>query len=176
MFILFLKSSKGVIRCRELENCKTDEIIEHLKGQGVTDAKRMIFYIEDVEKLSSTYISTFNQPIVPKETKIGYQIAKVDCYVPNLLRCYCCQKFGHHEDKCNGIPLCGKYSFVGGDHQLSTCTNSIKCANCGLNYATSSKECSFWLTQKEILSVKYKQNVSFEAKRIVAQQQNIQAR
>ena len=89
----FLNSSKGVIRCRDLENCETDEIIENLKSQGVTDVKRMQFFRDGVGKPSNTYILTFNQPTVPKDITIGYQIARVDCYVPHPLHCYRCQKF-----------------------------------------------------------------------------------
>ena len=70
-------------------------------------------FIEGVEKLSNTYILTFNQLIMPKEIQTGYQIAKVDCCVSIPLRCYRCQKFGHHEEKCNGLQVCGKCYFVG---------------------------------------------------------------
>ena len=31
---------------------------------------------------------------------------KVDVYIPNPLRCYSCQVFGHHENKCGRHPVC----------------------------------------------------------------------
>ena len=142
--------------------CQKNEILQRLCWETF---KHLYF------TFSSASFTKINKNWIP-----NWQIAKVDCSVPNLLRCYRCQMFGHHEDKCNGTQLCGKCSLVGVDHQISTCTNSIKCANCGLNHATSSNECSFRLTQTEIISVKYKQNVSFVvAKRIVTQHQNTQA-
>ena len=54
------------------------------------------------------YILTFNSPTTPKEIKIGYINEKIETYIPNPLRCYKCQKFGHHGSVGNGHTICGK--------------------------------------------------------------------
>ena len=57
---------------------------------------------------TNTYILNFDTPKTPTEINIGYMKIKVDTYIPNPLRCFKCQKFGHHQDRCTRPPACGK--------------------------------------------------------------------
>ena len=45
-------------------------------------------------------IMTYNTHKTLKEIKIRYQKINVELYIPNPLRCYKCQRFGHHQDQC----------------------------------------------------------------------------
>ena len=54
------------------------------------------------------YIMTFNTHKIPKEIKIGYQKIDVEPHISNPLRCYKCQRFGHHQDQCTRLPVCGR--------------------------------------------------------------------
>ena len=48
----------------------------------------------------------FNTHKIPKEIKIGYQKINVEPYISNPLKCYKCQRFGHHQDQCTRPPVC----------------------------------------------------------------------
>ena len=65
--------------------------------QGVTDVRRITVRRNGVTKLTNTYALTFNSPNLPTVAKIGFMQVKVDVYIPNPLRCYHCEVFGHHK-------------------------------------------------------------------------------
>ena len=87
-------SSRSVIRCRELSDLSELEIRDELKTQGVTMKK------EGKVVTTSNLFLTFNRPDMPKEFKVGYLKVKVDLFVPNLLKCFNCNKFGHTSQRC----------------------------------------------------------------------------
>ena len=163
-----LNSSKGVVRCRQLSLCTLDEIKSNLKQQGVSDVRRISIKRNDQIINTNTYIFTFDTPTIPTELKIGYNIAKVEVYVPNPLRCFGCQRFGHHEDKCNNKPTCRKCGMYDSDHSEYNCARDVRCSNCQGQHTADSKDCPVWQREKEIMRVKYTQNISFpEARKIV---------
>ena len=95
-----LNSSKGIIRDRMLKGEKEDEIVDYLKEQGVTACKRFKIKKDHETVETNTLLLTFNTVNVPKSLRIFYRIVPVDIYVPNPLRCFNCQSFGHHENNC----------------------------------------------------------------------------
>ena len=68
--------------------------------QGVTDVRRITVRRDDIMKPSNTFVFIFNSPNIPIVIKLGFMQVKVYVYIPNPLRCYNCQVFGHHENKC----------------------------------------------------------------------------
>ena len=163
-----LNSSRGVVRSKELSLCTLEELKSNLKTQGVTDVRRVSFKRNDEMIPTNTYIMTFDKPVVPSKLKIGYQVVNVDVYVPNPLRCYNCQMFGHHEDRCTKQSVCKRCGQRGSDHDQQACNEDPKCANCSEAHPAYSKTCSAWKREKEILRIKYTQNISFpEARKIV---------
>ena len=157
-----LNSSKGVIRCRELSSCSLDEIKEGLSSQGIIDVKRISIKRNNEIKTTNTYIITCDTPVIPSRIKVGYQIVTVDIYVPNPLRCFKCQKYGHHEDRCRNESVCSKCAETAPQHQENNCPNTNKCANCGADHISNSKDCVSWKKEKEIVKIKYSENVSFQ--------------
>ena len=128
-----LNSSKGIIRDSILKYESEENIKEYPGNQGVTNVKR--FKVKKGHDLvnTNTLLLTFNTVVPPKSLRIIYQIIPVDMYVPNPLRCFNCQKFGHHEDKCpvdigSVCERCGKGDH---DHHTNHCKNPAKCVNCG---------------------------------------------
>lgn len=164
-----LNSSKGIIRDPNLKNSSIEEITENLKSQGVSYVRRVSIKRQGSTIQTNTYIVTFNRPKPPTSLKIFYSSVKVDTYIPNPLRCFHCQKFGHHENNCRNTPICHKCG-QGASHHPDNCTNPVKCANCGKDHVASSNLCDIWKKEKEIIKIKTLQNKSYpEAKKLYEQ-------
>ena len=129
-----LNISKGVVRSKELSLCTIDEIKKEMKKQDVTEVKRVTIKKEGKLFETNTYIMTFDQPKIPERIKVGYIMERVEQFIPNPLRCYNCQKYGHHEDNCRGRQVCGKCAQQHPDHHIDNCNHPYKCANCGGNH------------------------------------------
>ena len=167
-----LNSSKGIIRDRNLKGESEENIKEYLETQGVTAVKRFKVkkgheYVE-----TNTLLLTFNTVVPPKTVKIFYQIINVELYVPNPLRCFNCQKFGHHEDKCPVDPgsVCDRCGMGDHDHHTNHCKNPTKCVNCGGEHLSRSNECATWKKEKEIMKLKVTNNLTYpEARKLLEQ-------
>ncbi|MEW8548145.1 MAG: hypothetical protein AB2693_31970 [Candidatus Thiodiazotropha sp.] len=166
-----LNSSKGVIRCPELRPCSDKDILENLKDQGVIGVRNISVRRNGEVKPTNTYVLTFDTPVLPKKIKVAFLSVNVEVYIPNPLRCYFCQVFGHHEDHCTKKPVCAN---CGEDRHCSddrNCKNTAKCVNCNGNHPVFSRDCPTWKKEKAILKVKYEKSVSFpEARKIVDEQ------
>ena len=57
---------------------------------------------------TNTYILNFDTSKLPHEIKVGYIKIKVETYIPNTLRCFNCQRFGHRQERCTRPPVCGR--------------------------------------------------------------------
>ena len=168
-----LNSSKGVVRSSELSLCTLDEIKTYLKSQRVSDVKRITINRNQETINTNTYILTFNTSQVPTEIKVGYNLIKVSPYIPNPLRCYNCQKFGHHESKCLKAPVCKKCGESGSDHIELSCSNPLKCPNCQGNHTANSKDCVIWKREKEVNRIKFTNNIPFPEARKIVQNTNL---
>ena len=101
-----LKSCKGVVRCPDLNGVNEREILEEMREQGVINVRRIKIRRDGTLRDTNTFVFTFNTSILPKQLKIAFLRVSVDPYIPNPLRCYACQVFGHHENKCHRKELC----------------------------------------------------------------------
>ena len=156
-----LNTSKGIIRCPALNRVTSDDIKEGMVEQGVTDVRRITVRRDGETKLTNTYVLTFNSPTLPTVVKIGFMQVKVDVYIPNPLRCYSCQVFGHHENKCGRHPVCcncGEPEHCG---PSGVCNKPSKCVNCSGDHPANWKQCPQWEKEKKILKIKYENNLSF---------------
>jgi len=118
---------------------------------------------------TNTFILTFNTDTAPAHLNVGYLCVKVDRYIPNPLRCFKCQKFGHSSRLCRNDAVCHR---CGGKHTEEYCNNAAKCTNCSGPHGASTRECPVWLREKEVQRVKA-ENISFpQARQIVTQQQS----
>ena len=164
-----LNSCRGLIRCREFRDCDESEVRLALSGQGVTEAKRISVKRDGKVEPTNTFILTFGLPSIPSYVTAAYMKIPVESYIPNPLRCYSCQKFGHGQSTCSRQAICAKCAEHG--HLDSVCPNNARCANCRGPHTAYSKDCPEWTKQREINKVKYTRNVSFfEAKNIVDKQ------
>jgi hypothetical protein len=161
-----LNSTRGVIRCNLLRDCTGDQIVEELKDQGVSHVRRILITKEGNRVPTNTLILTFMGTTLPVELTVGFMKVKVDPFIPNPMRCFKCQKFGHHRDSCRNEPKCAKCGES--EHEDSDCDRPFKCINCGDCHPSFSKQCPKFKFEKEVQRVKSTNNVSFpEARRIV---------
>ena len=163
-----LNTSKGVIRRRELALATEDEMASALGKQGVTNIKRISIRKGEERIQTNTYILTFNKSQTPKEVKIGYGLERVEHYVPAPLRCFKCQKFGHHREAYRGRQTCSKCCEKNPNYAEEDCLKEITCGNCQQDHPAYARTCTDDQKEKEIVEIKHKRNVSFlEARRIV---------
>ena len=159
-----LNSSRGVIRCRELSGMTEMEIRTELQEQSVVEVHRLTVK-KDTEKVpTNTMFLTFNTPDLPKEITVGYLKVKVALFVPNPMRCFNCNKFGHTSQRCK---VAAKCTGCGKDKHEGQCEGPKLCSNCnGLN-ASSAKDCQVW-QKEEIQLVRVEKRISFpEARQLV---------
>ena len=164
-----LNTSKGVIRDfhQDLRDMTDDQIKQELSSQGVEKVSRFILKKDGKEIKTNTLFLTFDTHKRPEKLKIGYYITNVQPYIPNPLRCFQCQKFGHSKKFCkNEIACwkCGKVGHDGGDCKSET----VCCLNCNGDHFASSKSCPIWQQEKDIQRVKTEKSLSyFEARKLV---------
>ncbi|KAG1671734.1 RNA-directed DNA polymerase from mobile element jockey [Nymphon striatum] len=161
-----LNYSKGVIRSRELKDCSETELLEELSSQGITAVKKMLITRNGQKITTGTIILTFNIPEPPKSIKAAYLNVSVDKYIPNPLRCFKCQKFGHHQTSCKHEAVCGRCGEA--NHSDNGCEKTPCCVNCKGKHPSYSRECPNFTLEKKIVTHKYNYNTTFpEARRMV---------
>jgi len=161
-----LNSSRGVVRCPEFKLFEENEIVDCLLDQGVSQAHRININKDGKKIPTGTVILTFNTPDLPPKIKVGFLMVRVDPYIPNPMRCFKCQRYGHTANRCKRSSVCAVCAEEG--HDDRSCTNPKKCANCEGNHPVFSKDCPQWQQEKQIQVIKVQQKLSyFEAKKVV---------
>ena len=158
-----LNTCKGIIRDRTLKGESEENILEYLRSQDVIAVKRFKIQKGHSQIETNTLLLTFKKIEVPKSLRIFYRFVPVDVYIPNPLRCYNCQRFGHHEMNCPEDigSVCEKCGMGNHDHITSRCKNETKCVNCGQNHLSKSTECEVWKKEKEIMKIKVTKNLTY---------------
>ena len=154
-----LNSCKGVIRSRDLEGVGEDEICKNLSSQGVSLVKRISVRRNNELVPTNTLILTFSKPSLPESVKAGYLNIPVVPYIPNPLRCFKCQKFGHGQNTCRNKLTCARCGQF--DHDSKTCKNDMACTNCKGQHFAYSRECPKWKLEKQVQQVKVVKHLSY---------------
>jgi len=158
-----LNSSRGVISESDLLFSPDEEIIENLKDQNVINARRIIIKRDGKSIPTKHVILTFNSPKTPSYVTAGYLKCSVRPYIPNPLRCFQCQRFGHSKNSCRGTLTCARCALPG--HTSEECNGLPKCINCTGNHPSYAKSCPRWKTEKEIQTLKVNQGISYQEAR-----------
>lgn len=165
-----LNTKKGVIRCRELDGESEESIAESLANQNVTAVKRIKVTRNGERVNTHTYVLSFSCCELPTTLKIGYLREPVRPYIPNPLRCFKCQRFGHHRNNCrqstDACVRCGSR-----DHS-ENCNADPVCVNCGGGHEASSRNCTVWQTEKRIMELKVTKNVTYQEAKRLSQAEN----
>ena len=101
-------SSQGVVYCTDLEGVSNDDIADGLAECGVSSARRIMTKRRGTWVPTHSVVLSFNQEELPRDVTIGYVRVKVRPYIPNPMRCYRCQRFGHTRIACRNRPACAK--------------------------------------------------------------------
>ena len=128
------------------------DIKEELKPQGIIAVKR-------ISVRYSLYVITIKGQDIPEKINIGYLKKETRPYIPNPQRCFQCQKFWHTKNSCKGKAVCAGCGEEG--HNVDDCQNDPKCVNCEGDHRAISKDCPIWKQEKDIVTLKYKENISF---------------
>ncbi|GFX07757.1 hypothetical protein TNCV_4160261 [Trichonephila clavipes] len=82
-------------------------------------------------------IRVLPSPKLPSKIKAGYLNCEVRPYIPNPLRCFKCQRFGHSQTSYSGQHTCSRCASVG--HASTDSILKPKCINCSQLHSTDSK-------------------------------------
>ncbi|XP_067130713.1 uncharacterized protein [Centruroides vittatus] len=161
-----LNSSRGVISEIDLMSEDESDIQIGLSDQGVTAVRRISIRRDGKLIPTKHLILTFNKPTLPSVITAGYLRCPVRPYVPNPLRCFKCQRFGHSQTSCRGKSVCAQCGTEG--HESTECKTTPCCVNCKDAHPAYSRKCPAWQREKEIQRVKTVNNVPYpEARRMV---------
>ncbi|GFT02047.1 uncharacterized protein TNCV_83561 [Trichonephila clavipes] len=145
------------------------EILEGFSDQGVTQVRRITFKKDNTNISTKRLILTFNSPKLQSTIKAGYLNCKIRPYIPNTLRCFKCQRFGHSQTSYRGQLTCSRYASAG--HSSTECTLKPKCTNCLQSHALDSKLCPKRKLEKQIQEIKTNKNISYsEARKLIVPQ------
>ncbi|GFY11579.1 uncharacterized protein TNCV_4230481 [Trichonephila clavipes] len=162
-----LNYSRGVISAADLLNVSTEEIKENTLDQKVCDVRRITIRRDGQILNTKHLILTFSMPELPQSVKAAYLHCFIRPYIPNPLRCFQCQIFGHSKTVCRGQPTCSRCAEVG--HDSADCKAKERCVNSKGDHSLFSRSCPTWILEKEITAVKIKNKLSYpEARHIVS--------
>ncbi|XP_031337236.1 uncharacterized protein LOC116182311 [Photinus pyralis] len=160
-----LNTSKGVVYCKDLLNCTIEEIMENLQSQGVIGGRRIRTKRDGEFHDTPNHILTFNVPRLPKSIMAAFYTLQVRPYIPNPLRCFNCQRFGHSATNCKQEKrcVCGK-----SPHEGTLCEIPVECPNCKGPHKAIAKSCEVYKQEMKIQEVKILHKLSYpEAKKKV---------
>ena len=156
-----MNSCKGVASCRDFIGMEERDIIHEMKDQDVIDARFITRFVDGERRKTATIVFTFGTAKLPERLFVGYEIVNVRPYIPNPLRCFKCQSYGHHGKTCRSLrPVCGRCAGEGHDAESCTSQNE-KCHNCAGAHSTSSRDCPTWKVEKEVCAVKALEGISY---------------
>ncbi|XP_067123947.1 uncharacterized protein [Centruroides vittatus] len=168
-----LNSSRGVISEVDLMSEDEADIQIGLADQGVTAVRRISIRRDGKLIPTKHLILTFGKPTLPSFVTAGYLRCPVRPYVPNPLRCFKCQRFGHSQTSCRGKSLCAQCGTEG--HNSTECKSTPHCVNCQDAHPAYSRKCPAWQREKEIQRLKTVNNIPYpEARRMVTQSASLQ--
>ena len=146
-----LNTSKCVVTNREFIFCSTEELVAEFQGIGVTEARKL--------GDKGTVLLTFGKPTYPSDVKFFYQRIRTREYLPNPLRCYKCNRFGHTSRGCRSEETCQICSQSG--HSRDQCKNAKLCINCKGDHDAGSRSCPTFKHEKRVIEIKFREKLSF---------------
>lgn len=144
-----LNTVKGVIFCPELKDLTEDEIKFGLSDQNVTEVQKIKKMVDGKATNTPLHILLFDLYKLPPEIKIGFQLYKVDHYVPKPMQCKNCNKIGHTQKRCQNAATCSICSLT--LHNGEELCTQVKCINCSMQHRSTNKNCPKIKKRQEII-------------------------
>lgn len=158
-----LNTVRGVISEIDFLDLSEEEMLNGLSEQNVSNVQRIKIRKDNKELPTKHLILTFTCCTLPETIEVGYTKVAVRPYIPNPRRCFNCQRFGHGSQSCRGRKTCAKCASK--DHASEICEAAPRCANCEGEHAAYSRSCPSWKREKEIITLKTIENISFKEAR-----------
>ncbi|GFS93562.1 putative RNA-directed DNA polymerase from transposon X-element [Trichonephila clavipes] len=117
----------------------TEEIKENMVDQKVCEVRRITIRRDGQVLNTKHLILTFSTPELPQFVTAAYLHCPVRPYIPNPLRCFQCQRFGHSKTVCRGQRNCSRCAEVG--HDSADCKAKERCVNCKGDHSSFSRSC-----------------------------------
>lgn len=158
-----LNEAKGIIYCPELQYISDEEFLSEMENQNVVELRRFKKKDGDNVRETGLYCLKFSLSKIPNEVYIGYQKYYVRQFIPLPLRCMNCLNFNHIAEKCKKEKMCNNCGEVYHlKNENEKCTKPEKCCNCKEAHNAFDKRCPKFLKEKEIKSIKIKENVDIK--------------
>ena len=130
--------------CKEIGASSVRRIKKKIGGREIETAQILILYKNEL----------------PPYVLIGWRRHRVDKFVPDPIRCYQCQRYGHKANTCNGQEKCGICSKR---HNVKECPEKnksteekeSKCPNCGGKHSASYRGCPKFKIAKQITRIQF---------------------
>ena len=88
---------------------------------------------------SDTFVLSFSQNELPEKVRVTWRSIRLRPYIPNPVRCYRCQGYGHVASSCGRTERCARCSATG--HKSSSCDAPKPRCTCGGEHEAWSREC-----------------------------------
>lgn len=158
-----MNTVRGVVSDDDLINLPDSELLDGWKEQNVVNVQRIKIRRDNIEKATKHIIVTFGSSELPETIETGYTKLRVRPYIPNPRRCFKCQRCGHSSHTCKGQSTCARCASQ--EHISDNCESEAHCVNCGGSHPAYSRSCSAWRREKDIISLKVRENISFREAR-----------
>lgn len=158
-----MNTSRGVISEDDFLHLSDEELLDGFQNQNVIKVERILIRRNNEQIRTKHIVLTFDSCELPTTLDAGYIKLRVRPYIPNPRRCCKCQRYGHGSQTCRGKQTCAKCS--SNEHTSDACDSSPHCVNCDGSHPAYSRTCPKWKIEKEIISLKVKENVTFREAR-----------
>jgi hypothetical protein len=164
-----LNTCKGVVRSFESMKLNEAELLDFLAPQGVVEVRQLTSKRGPQPTVTPVLFVTFSGTNLPDSIKVGFEHCKVTRFIPNPLRCFKCQGYGHTSASCKKQQVCA--SCGSHDHmhdQQNPCQKTPVCVNCKGNHTAYSRDCPVWKKEKEVQTLRVTRGISYpEARKLV---------
>lgn len=156
--------TQGVIKNVGLE--LTDEDLQELiivpEEFKLFQVRRMVKKEQGQLKPLPVVVLSFAGATLPERVQILGLSRKVELYIPKVIQCFQCLRFGHIKEHCKSKIRCTK---CGAEHAEEACQpqGEIKCALCGGKHKGNDRRCEKFKQEKQIKEIMAVKKLPFSA-------------
>ena len=156
------QSVRGKIYAPNLKDCSLDDILTELEPYKAVKVEKLLK--DPARTHVPLYLITFLGSTCPPSIKVACCQYKVDRFIPDVIKCTNCSRFGHTKKYCTSQPTCGKCGKKG--HLSNDCTDDLlSCPHCKGAHSAFSNECKKTSDERLINNLKHSNNLTyFEAR------------